>query len=227
MGERIEQFELPASDARHEIHRRIGDRLPTRSELLQARPLYYRVPDDENHGLEHTGLVLAPALVLGELINHEYIQAGFEPIFADDDFQALRLAAAYHDSHSSGTAEGYAEHGKRAASWVRESLKGVYAQPVLFSAAYLIEHHVPDDDPLTMTDLLATFKDADGGARVRFGKEKWGLIVDYLRYDISRQFLVGPMRSAYEAAVSLRGEISDGFTRAIQANVQAGLVLDR
>ncbi|GEM_PF-4963636 len=227
MGERIVPFELPASDAAHEIQRRIGDRLPTRSALLQVRPLYYRVPEDENHGLEHAGLVLAPALVLGELINHERIQGGFEPIFADDDFQALSLAAAYHDSHSSGNIDGYAEHGIRAAAWVRKHLQGVYPQPVIFSAAYLIYHHVPDDDPLTMTDLLATFKDVDGGARVRFGNKPWGLNADYLRHDISRQFLVGPMRAAYDAATSLRSKISDGFTRAIEANVQAGFVLDR
>lgn len=203
----------PVDIAIPEIRNILGDeKLPSLQEYMWCRPRHYRLPDDPHHGLQHTGETTAVALL------HARLAKAFG---YNVNWYVAGMAAGYHDIEHSGK-EPDKIHGDLAATWFENNMIGDLVPEIV----EIIRLHVPEDAKgKGLSDNAKVVKDADSINRIRFWNEKYGLDVEYLRFDYATELLVQPAVLLHHRTNELMEKgFGDGHVCAGQAMVDIGLL---
>jgi hypothetical protein len=211
MAETYIYRDLSWQEAVDRLWKETGDTLPTREYLTQFQmsPTWFTRPDlaTSIHGIAHMTRVLVYVNLEVNVFTGEHV--------LDYERDALSLSAVTHDTQRVIHEAADPQHGKRASDWIWDrywmgdlpfiTKDKTHTYLLVSYAAYVNQHHDPDDHEDTMSFLLALFKDADALDRFRDPKEG-NFNATYLRFPHSH--LLIPIAS--ELVQRSEARIKDG-----------------
>ncbi len=215
-GSELPSGALSVREATAKLRGLLGEDFPTRSLFERYRPEqdWFLRPDcaEDIHGIDHETRVMVWQELLARLLTRDG---------AVLDQEALRWAAATHDTQRSSDGADYL-HGQQAAAWVERQFIHRIPKASLETVLYLNTWHVPSDNQAPeMTPELAVFKDADALDRVHI----YDFDARYLRCGHARVLLQYLAQELYDLSEAKRwGEHYPVFDCVMAAALEIGLI---
>lgn len=211
-GEILEKKEdLTPEESIKEIQSLLKNELPSKSLFDKYKPkldwyLKKEMMTSALHGVTHEARVMIWQEILSRLLIKQGINL---------DQEALRWAAATHDTQRTQAIGPDLPHGDSSAQWVENNMASLMPPETLDKVILINKGHVPKDSNETMTPELAVFKDADGLDRVRIGD----LNPNMLRHQISKDLLIKAAQKLFEVTRN-----ASSFDEVITEAIKLGLV---